>query len=71
MISRLNSFQAESMIVSFFVTAENGILLQDAFPMSPVCEKLTGIEIPYLYFVKKVLDYCLLILLTYNLFLDH
>lgn len=42
------------MIVSFFITPEHGILLQDAFEISQVCEKLIGAETPYVYFTRKV-----------------
>lgn len=42
------------MVVSLFCTSENGVLIQDSFPMSPQYNTLLGIEVPYLYFVKKV-----------------
>lgn len=46
--------QVEIMVVSLFCTSENGVLIQDSFPMSPQYNTLLGIEVPYLYFVKKV-----------------
>ncbi|ESO81986.1 hypothetical protein LOTGIDRAFT_223604 [Lottia gigantea] len=44
----------EKMIVSLFCTPENGVLIQDSFPMSVQHNKLLGIEVPNLYFAKNV-----------------
>lgn len=56
-------------MVSLFCTPENGILIQDSFPLSEEFECLLGIEVPYHYFVRKVSNhevfktYCLQFLL--------
>ena len=42
------------MVVSLFCTPENGILIQDSFPLNEEYECLLGIEVPYHYFVRKV-----------------
>lgn len=42
------------MIVSLFSTPENGILIQDSFPLPEQYQTLLGIEVPYHYFVNKV-----------------
>ena len=34
----------------FFVTSENGILLQDSFPRKPPYNDMLGIQVPYLHF---------------------
>ena len=46
--------QVEVMIVSLFCTQENGILIQDSFPLNDEYNCLLGIEVPYHYFVRKV-----------------
>lgn len=43
----------EVMIVSLFSTPENGILIQDSFPLPEQYQTLLGIEVPYHYFVNK------------------
>ncbi|XP_060569057.1 intraflagellar transport protein 140 homolog [Ruditapes philippinarum] len=43
----------EVMVVSLFCTPENGILIQDSFPLSDDYNCLLGIEVPYHYFVRK------------------
>lgn len=48
------NIQVEVMIVSLFCTPENGILIQDSFPLSEDYNCLLGIEVPYHYFVRKV-----------------
>lgn len=45
------------MVVSLFVTPESGILVHDSFPLSSHYELLIGVEIPYYYFVAKVIAY--------------
>ena len=40
--------------MSLFCTQENGILIQDSFPLSDEYNCLLGIEVPYHYFVRKV-----------------
>ena len=42
------------MVVSLFVTAENGILIQDNFAMANQHNSLLGLDVPYFYFSKKV-----------------
>lgn len=37
-----------------FVTAENGIQLHDLTKVSPACEKLIGVAVPQMYFLKRV-----------------
>jgi intraflagellar transport protein 140 len=46
------------MVVSLFATPENGVLLHDSIPLDSKYTGLIGIDIPYLYFCKKV---CLVI----------
>ncbi len=41
-------------MVSLFVTPENGVLIQDSFPMNVIYNKLIGVEVPHFYFMKKV-----------------
>ncbi|XP_052768007.1 intraflagellar transport protein 140 homolog [Mya arenaria] len=43
----------EVMVVSLFCTPENGILIQDSFPLCDEYERMLGIEVPYHYFVRK------------------
>ncbi|XP_050392806.2 intraflagellar transport protein 140 homolog [Patella vulgata] len=43
----------EKMIVSLFCTPENGLLIQDSFPLSIQHNSLIGIEVPHLYFVQN------------------
>ncbi|XP_053388212.1 LOW QUALITY PROTEIN: intraflagellar transport protein 140 homolog, partial [Mercenaria mercenaria] len=43
----------EVMVVSLFCTPENGILIQDSFPLNDDYNCLLGIEVPYHYFVRK------------------
>ena len=45
------------MVVSLFCTQENGILIQDSFPLADEYNCLLGIEVPYHYFVRKVCVY--------------
>jgi intraflagellar transport protein 140 len=42
------------MVVSLFATPENGVLLHDSIPLDSKYTGLIGIDIPYLYFCKKV-----------------
>lgn len=37
-----------------FVTAENGIQLHDLIKVSPACEKLIGVTVPQMFFLKRV-----------------
>jgi hypothetical protein len=51
--------QVETLIVSLFVSVENGVLTQDSFPLSNLHHKLLGLESPYFYFSKTVsFDVC-------------
>ena len=42
------------MVISLFITPENGILMQDSFAMNSAHANLLGLEVPYFYFLKKV-----------------
>ena len=42
------------MVVSLFITTENGVLLQDNFPLENTCVRLVTLEIPFYYFMRKV-----------------
>jgi len=59
------------MVVSLFVTPENGILVQDSFASAGQGNRLLTLEIPYYYFSKKVcinpsvLNYVLFIYLKF------
>ncbi|XP_047569112.1 intraflagellar transport protein 140 homolog [Lutra lutra] len=44
---------ADVMILSFFVTEDQGFLLQDSFPRPPTYQNLLGIEVPHYYFTRK------------------
>ena len=46
--------QAAVIVVSLFVSSEHGFLVQDNFPMIHGCDRLLTLEIPFYYFVKKV-----------------
>ena len=46
--------QVEVLIVSLFITPENGILIQDSFALHHSHNSLLGLEAPYFYFTKKV-----------------
>ncbi len=50
----ISFYQTELMIVSLFVTPDNGILIQDSFAMDTVFNNMMGLEAPYYYFMKKV-----------------
>ncbi|CAI4224269.1 unnamed protein product [Auanema sp. JU1783] len=43
----------DSYILSMFITAEHGLQLHDLQKKSQICDKLIGISVPYLYFLKK------------------
>ncbi|XP_037670915.1 intraflagellar transport protein 140 homolog isoform X2 [Choloepus didactylus] len=43
----------DALILSFFVSDEHGLLLQDSFPRPPAFQTLLGIEVPHYYFTKK------------------
>ncbi|GFS01827.1 intraflagellar transport protein 140 homolog [Elysia marginata] len=43
----------EVMVISLFCTPENGILIQDSFPLPPSLSSLMGVEVPYYIFTKK------------------
>ena len=47
-------FQVEVMVVSLFITPENGLLIQDSFQMAQIHNRLIGLDVPYYYFMKKV-----------------
>uniref|UniRef100_A0A673VBY5 Intraflagellar transport protein 140 homolog n=1 Tax=Suricata suricatta TaxID=37032 RepID=A0A673VBY5_SURSU len=44
---------ADVLVLSFFVTEEHGVLLQDCFPRPPAYQTLLGIHVPYYYFTNK------------------
>ncbi|KAI8794128.1 intraflagellar transport protein 140, partial [Biomphalaria glabrata] len=44
---------AEVMMISLFCTSENGILIQDNFPMPSYFQRMMGVEVPYYYFTLK------------------
>ncbi|XP_072337471.1 LOW QUALITY PROTEIN: intraflagellar transport protein 140 homolog [Scyliorhinus torazame] len=46
-------YQVNAVVVSFFITQEHGLLLQDSFPKAVTHEALMGLEVPYYYFSKK------------------
>ena len=41
-------------VMTLFVTAEYGMLLQDAFPLEPPLEALLGVQVPQLFFTPAV-----------------
>ncbi|KAJ7347632.1 hypothetical protein OS493_039919, partial [Desmophyllum pertusum] len=45
--------QSDVMVISLFSTPENGILLQDFFPVDSAYFSLLGVQVPYFYLVKK------------------
>ncbi|CAH1793664.1 unnamed protein product [Owenia fusiformis] len=46
----------EMMIVSLFVTPENGVLIQDSFSMKKSHSSMLGMQVPYYYFARKAED---------------
>ena len=50
----LRHLQVELMVVSLFVTSENGIVIQDSFGINKKHSGMVGLQVPYYYFVKKV-----------------
>ncbi|XP_078096576.1 intraflagellar transport protein 140 homolog isoform X2 [Mustelus asterias] len=46
-------YKVNAVVVSFFITQEHGLLLQDSFPKAVSHEALMGLEVPYYYFSKK------------------
>jgi len=46
--------KAAVVIVSLFVTSEHGFMVQDNFPLDPLCSHVIALEIPHYYLVKKV-----------------
>ncbi|CAH1793660.1 unnamed protein product, partial [Owenia fusiformis] len=46
----------EVMIVSLFVTPENGVLIQDSFSMKKSHSSMLGMQVPYYYFARKAED---------------
>ncbi|XP_058142679.1 intraflagellar transport protein 140 homolog isoform X2 [Dasypus novemcinctus] len=44
---------ADVLILSFFLSDEHGLLLQESFPLPPACQTLLGLEVPHYYFTKK------------------
>ena len=44
----------QNHVISFFMTSEHGLLIQDTFRPTALSENLLGVEIPYFYFTKKV-----------------
>ncbi|XP_019503997.1 PREDICTED: intraflagellar transport protein 140 homolog [Hipposideros armiger] len=44
---------ADVLILSFFVSDEHGLLLQDSFPQPPAYQSLLGMEVPHYYFTRK------------------
>jgi len=42
------------LIVSLFTTADNSLMIQDAFPLDVGLSQLIALEIPYYYFTKNV-----------------
>uniref|UniRef100_A0A915J6M4 Intraflagellar transport protein 140 homolog n=1 Tax=Romanomermis culicivorax TaxID=13658 RepID=A0A915J6M4_ROMCU len=41
-----------STIATFFVTNDSSILLHDSFRMSSICDRLMGLAVPFMYFLK-------------------
>ncbi|XP_041061995.1 intraflagellar transport protein 140 homolog isoform X3 [Carcharodon carcharias] len=46
-------YKVNVVVVSFFITQEHGLLLQDSFTKAVSHEALLGLEVPYYYFSKK------------------
>ncbi|XP_023584150.1 intraflagellar transport protein 140 homolog [Trichechus manatus latirostris] len=44
---------ADGMVLSFFVSEEHGLLLQDSFSRPAAFQALLGVEVPYFYFTRK------------------
>ncbi|XP_055991192.1 intraflagellar transport protein 140 homolog [Sorex fumeus] len=44
---------ADVLILSFFVSEEHGLLLQDSFPRPPAFQSLLGVQVPHYYFTKQ------------------
>ena len=42
------------MVVCLFATSENGVVIQDSFAMSPILNRIIGMDTPYFFFMKKV-----------------
>ncbi|XP_041061994.1 intraflagellar transport protein 140 homolog isoform X2 [Carcharodon carcharias] len=47
-------YKVNVVVVSFFITQEHGLLLQDSFTKAVSHEALLGLEVPYYYFSKKM-----------------
>lgn len=50
----LPSPQADVLVLSFFVSEEHGLLLQESFPRPPAFQSLLGVQVPHYYFTKQV-----------------
>uniref|UniRef100_A0A914XUQ0 Anaphase-promoting complex subunit 4-like WD40 domain-containing protein n=1 Tax=Plectus sambesii TaxID=2011161 RepID=A0A914XUQ0_9BILA len=46
--------QGTNYIVTLFVTSEHGVMIQDAQAKSPRADTLIGVDVPFLYFTKKM-----------------
>lgn len=46
-------FKADVLVLSFFVSEEHGLLLQDSFSRPPTFQALLGVQVPYYYFTKQ------------------
>ncbi|XP_049758868.1 intraflagellar transport protein 140 homolog isoform X2 [Elephas maximus indicus] len=44
---------ADVMVLSFFVSEEHSLLLQDSFPRPAIFQALLGVEVPHYYFTRK------------------
>ncbi|XP_068236628.1 intraflagellar transport protein 140 homolog isoform X1 [Palaemon carinicauda] len=40
------------MLVSLFVSADHGTIVQDVFPLSPTYSRLLGVQVPFFYLLK-------------------
>ncbi|XP_049336025.1 intraflagellar transport protein 140 homolog isoform X1 [Astyanax mexicanus] len=47
--------KVEVLVVTFFVTQEHGLLLQDTHPKPPALQGLLGLDTPYYYYTCKLL----------------
>lgn len=47
------SRESDVLVISLFSTPENGILLQDFFPIDSAYFSLLGVQVPYFYLVKS------------------
>ena len=46
-----NKCQVDMLVVTLFCTREQGVLLEDSFPLPPFCCRLMAVHMPFFYFV--------------------